>query len=334
MAFDSTDPERCRGAFERLWNAEHKALREAEQTILNQVSLNFQRPEWSACLQGWNKATLHLPLPENETERIPQEAAKCASLGFLAEICGEHVQAVLRMAEAMRWQEAAYVTRPFPERLPWAAAMGVLMNAWFVNLAACSREGNPDYQKPLNDALVQVGSGIEGEHPTLAWFRRKEWDVFDTMDRCMAFFLTAEGAREHADVFFRFFRDLLTSHAVYSPFAGVEPRLWEQHGEIALGYVLNWSYVLKRQLAAVDLLLAWIEDDTSPAQRTPKMAPPASVAELAVRGREYHQAIPAFYHEVMAPGAKADDLAPPLWTLRNALGDLVSLDETGSMSGA
>ncbi len=329
MAFAPTDLERCRSAFEQLWNAEHKELREAEQTILNHVPLNFEQPDWSACLQGWNKATLHLSLPENDTERIPQETAKCASLGFLAEVCEEHVQAVLRMAEALRWQEAAYVTRPFPERLPWAAAMGVLMNAWFVNLAACSREGNPDYQKPLNDALGLVGSEIGGEHPTLAWFRRKEWDVFDTMDRCMAFFLTVEGAQEHTDVFFRFFRDLLTSHAVYSPFAEVEPHYWEQQSEIALGYVLNWNYVLKRQLAAVDLLLAWTEDASS-LPHPAETEPPASASELTTHALEYHKAIPAFYERVMAPNTEAVDLAAPLWTLRNTLSGLVNLGESPS----
>ncbi|MFP4191385.1 MAG: hypothetical protein ACLFU6_04865 [Candidatus Hydrogenedentota bacterium] len=329
MAFALSNPERCRHAFEQLWNAEHKALRSAEQTILNQVPLNFERPDWSACLQGWNKAALQLPVPENDTARIPQETAKCASLGFLAEMCEEHVQAVLRMAEALRWQEAAYVTRPFPERLPWAAAMGVLMNAWFVNLAACSRKGNPDYQKPLNDALGLVGSEIEGEHPTLAWFRRKDWDVFDTMDRCMAFFLTAGDAQEHTGVFFRFFRDLLTSHAVYSPFAEVEPRYWEQQSDITLGYVVNWNYVLKRQLAAVDLLLAWTEDASS-LPPTAEIEPPASISELASRALQYHKAIPTFYEQIMAPDMEAPDLAPSLWTLRNALSGLANLGEARS----
>ena len=153
--------------------------------------------------------------------------------------------------------------------------------------------------------------------------------MFDTMDRCMAFFLTVEGAQEHTDVFFRFFRDLLTSHAVYSPFAEVEPHYWEQQSEIALGYVLNWNYVLKRQLAAVDLLLAWTEDASSLPQPA-ETEPPASASELTTHALEYHKAIPAFYERVMAPNTEAVDLAAPLWTLRNTLSGLVNLGESPS----
>ncbi len=313
----------------------YRALRQSEESavngyvgrILSSMPIHGSSSDWSACLQAWNKAVLGLGEPPDEQSRLALELAKCSTLGIAAEACGEHSQAVLRFTEALRWQEALYGLRGFPHTLIWCHGMALQLNMWAINLAACSSEGNPDYQEPLNRALTSLGAEHPAEHPTLHWFRRKEWDLFDSMDCFIALLLTPEGARKHGAAHFRFFVDMLTTHAVYAGLAGLPPaeQASPDADNLITGHVREWNYVVNRQRVFLEQILpglSGLEWDWGGADRD-------DAAGLTVAARSYMRAAEALYAAVTAPKTHKEDLAPIIGELHQAARVMSEAGEPG-----
>ena len=238
----------CGRQYKDLAAREQRVFHGVEQTIVQRLQLTPDGMGWSEGLQQWNRAVHDLERPADPLEHCAAELAKKISLALVAETARQWDQAILRLTEVLRLCEALAMERPPPKGLPWAGHLALILNGWFMNMAALGREGNPDYQTPLAQSLSGVVPEFGGEHPTLRWFRAKEWHVMDATDRLMAALLPPGARPSHAGACFGFVRDLLTTHAIcaYPPAAGAAAWRLDSDGALLAGYFHEWRYVVAR----------------------------------------------------------------------------------------